>query len=193
MYATFLIITLRLLLSPARFQHFRYLHIIYPPIWLTAALLATVLLLVADRLYAPVRASPVDFSIWLELLAAQALAVFVCALVPFFSSIMKQEIVLEKPAPQSSDDKWRTWIWNEKPVTKPDDDKFGFAATAAEVAAQLVHEFGKDLTVGIIGKFGCGKSSIISFIDYYCNPVDRIDINTDDKNQAAATGSYRRC
>lgn len=55
------------------------------------------------------------------------------------------------------------WIGNEKPIEKPNEDLFGFSIISERVAKLLRSE--KIQTIGIIGPYGCGKSSLINLIE----------------------------
>ncbi len=54
------------------------------------------------------------------------------------------------------------WIENEKPIERPNDDLFGFSIISERVAGLLRSE--KIQTIGIVGPYGCGKSSLINLI-----------------------------
>ena len=55
------------------------------------------------------------------------------------------------------------WIEYEKPIEKPNDDLFGFSIISERVAGLLRSE--KIQTIGIVGPYGCGKSSLINLIE----------------------------
>ncbi|HCY88096.1 MAG TPA: hypothetical protein DHV36_23365 [Desulfobacteraceae bacterium] len=54
------------------------------------------------------------------------------------------------------------WIENENPIERPNDDFFGYSIISERVAGLLRNE--KIQTIGIVGPYGCGKSSLINLI-----------------------------
>lgn len=54
------------------------------------------------------------------------------------------------------------WIEYEKPIEKPNDDLFGFSIISERIVGLLRNE--KIQTIGIVGPYGCGKSSLINLI-----------------------------
>ncbi len=54
------------------------------------------------------------------------------------------------------------WIEIEKPIESPNEDLFGFSIISERVAGLLRSE--KIQTIGIVGPYGCGKSSLINLI-----------------------------
>jgi len=57
------------------------------------------------------------------------------------------------------------WLRNEEPIASPQDDMFGYARIARRVARLLFESEPK--TVGIVGPFGCGKTSLLNLVEYY--------------------------
>src|SRR6056297_3189556 len=57
---------------------------------------------------------------------------------------------------------------SDRPLTDPSGDKFGRDQFAKRVAEILINKQTPDhLTIGIYGKWGEGKTSVINFIKYY--------------------------
>ena len=57
------------------------------------------------------------------------------------------------------------WLNEEKPIEKPAEDRFGMAVVARRVARILREKPLK--TIGLIGPYGCGKSSILNMVEHY--------------------------
>ena len=57
------------------------------------------------------------------------------------------------------------WLDEEKPIEKPAEDRFEMAVVARRVARILREKPLK--TIGLIGPYGCGKSSILNMVEHY--------------------------
>ena len=62
------------------------------------------------------------------------------------------------------------WLQEEKPVDLPSEDVFGFSVIARRVASILRGE--KMRTVGVVGPFGTGKTSLLNLTEYYLQNSD---------------------
>lgn len=165
-----------------RFQHLSPRTLFcYPPVWL-AAVLATLGMFFLDRWYLRVHEQQLPIEFWQLAIGSQLLGVFISALARA-EGMPKRLLNARQTEPDSANFhsydeylaarqeyqrlKWREWILSERPATVPDDDRFEFASISADIATRLVAPFGKDTTIGLVGSFGCGKSSIIQFIEFY--------------------------
>ncbi len=64
------------------------------------------------------------------------------------------------------------WLRNEEPISCPQEDMFGLARVARRVARLLLEREPK--TVGIVGPFGCGKTSLLNLVQYYLERPEKI-------------------
>ncbi len=76
----------------------------------------------------------------------------------------------------SNDDDLITWILEEKPIRHPEDDIFGHAIPARKIATLLLRE--TPSSIGIVGPFGSGKSSLINLVEYYLNMREELRRNS---------------
>ncbi len=68
------------------------------------------------------------------------------------------------------------WLQKEEPIDKPMQDRFAMAGVARRIVRNLRESPLK--TIGVIGEYGCGKSSILKLVEYYFHYT----IEHDDKN-----------
>lgn len=74
------------------------------------------------------------------------------------------------------------WLDEEKPIEKPAEDRFGMAVVARRVARILREKPLK--TIGLIGSYGCGKSSILNMVEHYIkNPPQGNNKELFDQNK----------
>ncbi len=74
------------------------------------------------------------------------------------------------------------WLNEEKPIEKPAEDRFGMAVVARRVARILREKPLK--TIGLIGPYGCGKSSILNMVEHYIkNPPQGNDKDLFDQDK----------
>jgi len=78
-----------------------------------------------------------------------------------------EDIIETQPTFFKDRDAFITWLNEEKPIRKPDDDGFDLKPFALRIASMLLDTPMK--TIGLVGTYGCGKSSIIKMVDYYIN------------------------
>ena len=76
-----------------------------------------------------------------------------------FSSIASLQSFIEHP------DALIKWLHQEIPIQKPGEDLFDFSVVARRIARLLQEKPLK--TIGLVGPYGCGKSSILNLIEYY--------------------------
>lgn len=57
------------------------------------------------------------------------------------------------------------WLLNDEPISKPEQDLYDASISARRIANMLLQRSAK--SVGLIGSFGTGKSSILNLIEYY--------------------------
>ncbi|MHB1183549.1 MAG: hypothetical protein ACYC4A_02470 [Desulfobulbia bacterium] len=67
-----------------------------------------------------------------------------------------------------NDEDLLSWIMEERPILHPNQDIFGHAITARRIAGLLTEEASS--SIGIVGPYGCGKSSFVNLIEYYLAP-----------------------
>jgi hypothetical protein len=79
---------------------------------------------------------------------------------------------LNKSTDDKNDKLRLDWIYKEKPIKLPTEDIFHYSEIAKRIAFQLIDTPLK--TVGIIGPYGCGKSSVLNMVDYYLNYPDKL-------------------
>ena len=171
-----------------RFSHLRTL-LFYPPVWV-AGILATAGLLILDRNLVTLYEFPVPFGLWALAFEVQVGAITVCGVFRASVGCIDWQLTAKKhdtpgvakagsassrsqPVGKEAEDgppetkRWQEWIQSESPASSPHDDRFGFAPIAHDIAHKLIAPFGCDTTIGLIGSYGCGKSSIIRFVEYY--------------------------
>lgn len=56
------------------------------------------------------------------------------------------------------------WLEQEEPIKYPSQDRFGLSCIARRISRELLSEL---RTVGVIGPYGVGKSSLFNLIEYY--------------------------
>ena len=89
--------------------------------------------------------------------------------------------IIEKPS------RLIDWIHKEEPIESPFDDLFDMKIFARRITHILRSIPIK--TVGLVGPYGCGKSSILKMADYYVNNPDSF-YNDKDKNNSQDEGYY---
>ena len=57
------------------------------------------------------------------------------------------------------------WLEQESPIVNPSQDLFGFDPIAKKIARALIQQ--KTRTIGIVGPYGSGKSSLLNLVEYY--------------------------
>ncbi len=70
-----------------------------------------------------------------------------------------------------------SWIQKEEPIESPLDDLFDMKIYARRITHILRSIPVK--TIGLVGTYGCGKSSILKIVDYYVNNPDSFKYNDD--------------
>lgn len=59
------------------------------------------------------------------------------------------------------------WIMDESPITNPAQDVFDHAIPAKRIARLLLKD--SPSSIGVVGPYGCGKSSTLNLVEYYLN------------------------
>lgn len=69
------------------------------------------------------------------------------------------------------------WLLKERSILLPNEDMFGYEIIANRVASMLLNN--RTTSIGLIGAYGIGKSSIINMIKHYLNNPHAIKSNLD--------------
>ncbi len=73
----------------------------------------------------------------------------------------------------SDPDAFDEWLDRDEPIKHPKDDRFGHYQNARRIARKLLEpNIG---TIGLVGEYGCGKSSILNLVEHYLDHPDDID------------------
>lgn len=114
----------------------------------------------------------------------------------------KQKYLMSKDAvysPQESFDsiindpeRFFAWIEKETPIKSPHQDLFGLSIIARRMSRILINENLK--TIGVVGAYGCGKTSLLNIVEYYLQNRDAV-IKSDnpDKNEQIFIGDILVC
>jgi len=156
----------------------------YPPVWLFGLIGVCLYILLLKYIYQ----NTGDISIFSDKksIAAYAgsvfigisLAVFLNSSLSFWletitseSRVMSEKVsdfqsILENPK-QLID-----WIQEESPINHPSKDLFNLTVIAKRIAKILLNAELK--TIGIVGSYGCGKSSLLNLVEYYLQNQNEI-------------------
>jgi hypothetical protein len=146
----------------------------YPPVWKCGVIFAIVYLYLLPYVWKEpdIEISSLRFG-WIITVAVLVVLIVppgVAWLIALRSRVSGKE---EKPGDLSGLTKdfgvLEKWLEKEKPIEKPADDCFGAAVVARRVARILRESPLK--TIGLIGPYGCGKSSIVNMVGYYLKEV----------------------
>jgi len=74
------------------------------------------------------------------------------------------------------------WIQEESPINNPSEDLFGLNVTAKRIAGILLNTDLK--TIGVVGPYGCGKSSLLNLVEYYLQNQNKIIQLSSNKNNS---------
>jgi len=80
------------------------------------------------------------------------------------------------------------WIQNEEPIESPFDDIFDLKIFARRITNILGSTPIK--TIGLVGPYGCGKSSILKMVDYYVNNPDSFPYNNEYTHESQDKNRY---
>jgi hypothetical protein len=180
-------------LGPRHFQAVRFLR--FPPTWL-AGLVGTAVYLLLTSLVggstpnAPV--VPADVILAVVFLGGGAVVYLGC------SSILTREKSAPRAVPgaqgigfssledlAANPDRILPWVEREAAIEWPDEDLFGHVRIARRVTGVLCRS--PIQTVGIIGPYGCGKTSILKLIAYYLGADQRLS-----QGERSRTGTVPR-
>ena len=146
----------------------------YPPTWF-ASVAGSILYYLIDRLSA-ISAPRIQALDILTVLAGGTAALFVAKL---RKHICLARRGVRRPGSETSrgDDTYSplldintpealfAWLDEEKPVESPNQDRFGAAQPARRICRHLLDTPLK--TIGILGEFGSGKSTVLKLVEYY--------------------------
>ncbi len=94
----------------------------------------------------------------------------------FFSLSLTQETSLPLQSADSagnfqsvldSPDHLIHWLQEEVPIRQPAQDRFGLSVMAQRISCELM--FRELKTIGVVGQYGIGKSSLLNLVEYYLN------------------------
>lgn len=72
----------------------------------------------------------------------------------------------------NSDEELLAWILEERPINSPYEDIFGLAISARKITQLLLTK--TTSSIGILGPYGSGKSSLINLVEYYFAHRDEV-------------------
>ena len=88
----------------------------------------------------------------------------------------------------NNDEDLIAWILDESPIKHPTDDVFDHAIPARRIARLLMQE--TPSSIGVIGPYGCGKSSLLNLIEYYLENTNDLGLCNADP---CFSGQIVRC
>ena len=74
----------------------------------------------------------------------------------------------------TNDEDLLAWILDETPIKLPTDDVFDHAIPARRIARLLMQK--ATSSIGVIGPYGCGKSSLLNLIEYYLENTSELGL-----------------
>ena len=168
------------------FSHFKNTKILrYPPMWL-AGIVGTIIFVKIIFIQNNIRIifnSELFFSqaLWNSSIAA---GFIITILIIFLSELKTKKYQLKKKNNHQAfsfktimDNPRQifTWIEEEKAINYPWEDMFGLSIIASRIARTLLYE--KLRTIGVVGTYGCGKTSLLNLVEYYLNDEGISDVN----------------
>jgi hypothetical protein len=76
------------------------------------------------------------------------------------------------------------WIHKDEAIKSPAEDRFGMDVFARRITEMLGQTPLKTITV--VGPYGCGKSSVLKMIEYYCKHPDQLNEGNKEKQSVCA-------
>jgi energy-coupling factor transporter transmembrane protein EcfT len=81
------------------------------------------------------------------------------------------------------------WIEDESPIWNPHQDLFGLARIARRISNILLARYTK--TVGVVGTYGSGKSSLLNIVEYYLNNRNELEPKGSAESDAGKGISFK--
>lgn len=82
------------------------------------------------------------------------------------------------------------WLSGDDPIDHPERDYFGHAGIARRIARILRETPVR--TIGLLGPYGCGKSSILNLVEYYQRHPDEVDKVYPTQAEVSHSGPHKR-
>lgn len=139
----------------------------YPPTWLSAVLAGCTYLLIVALYSDTFQAASIDLA-WAYLRYLSSIPVGIVAATLFHecTSWRSRSTLHELPDPDNAvPGDFEHWLENDFPIRYPWEDVFSHAPIARRVADYICRNEYK--TIGLIGSYGSGKSSVLNLIEYY--------------------------
>jgi hypothetical protein len=161
-------------LGALRRGHFTLRRLIgFPPVWISAVICNVVIFEVrGTRVCEPVRmpwaACVSSIAVgFISILSGIALALLAESLDKTARRFPRTRMVFSGSLGQVIHDHERllTWLEEERPIQNPSEDIFGYSPIARRIAGTLRGE--RIRTVGIVGPYGTGKSSLLNLTQHY--------------------------
>ena len=87
------------------------------------------------------------------------------------------------------------WIEDESPICSPFQDLFGLARMSRRIANTLLKKYTR--TVGIVGTYGSGKTSLLNIVEYYLNHRRELEpkepVGSDQREENSFQGKIVLC
>ena len=167
-------ILIRLGTLPKKFRIGTYLR--YPPIWFSSLFIVILLLALTirgDKTGAFLSVNNQYSELFISLFMA-CVGVFLAFVYDYLEALRSSPATVLSGRNRSlprlhniidNESDLITWILDESPIRDPSDDLFGHAVPARRVARLLLQE--APSSIGIVGPYGSGKSSLINLVEYY--------------------------
>jgi hypothetical protein len=158
----------------------------FPPVWFASiigafALFAAVLLSRQQSYDISFKHAPIELIITLCAVYTGILAVL---LIDAFRGAMAEISIggrrktrrseAERTSAIANDEGLVAWILDESPIMHPADDLFGHRLPAMRIASFLLRE--SPSSIGIVGPYGSGKSSVMNLVEYYLEHDEELTI-----------------
>lgn len=152
----------------------------YPPVWFFG-ILGTILYLLFLSNYRTELFNGFDLANPLSLVASILLGIIIASLLNMQS--LKYRDKFHKHTKRDSEganfesitsdpEKLIKWVERESPIDEPSQDLFGLNLIAKRVTRILINQ--KTRTIGVVGSYGSGKSSLINLVEHYLDRKSEI-------------------
>ncbi len=171
----------------------------YPPTWLSGILGAVVYLTAVQNVFGIHYENLIYFLKYLSFVIIGLIIASIYSY-PELYSYHKQEKLPEdiKEPTREIDINFKSiskWIAKETPITRPQEDLLGISRIAKRISSKLLME--SIQTIGVIGPYGCGKSSLLNLIEYYLINKDIMHMkdqsNFQGRNERTFLGNFVVC
>jgi len=157
----------------------------YPPIWFFVVIGAVFYLLAIRFLYNGAQSNRTFLQLPYLLWDTATLLFGLIAVVAWDNILLERRPRLQQQKSAPTNDEPRDlpgllkdpealirWLQKEKPIEYPSDDVFGLAVVARRITRILREKPLK--TIGLVGAYGCGKTSILNLVEYCLNTPDEL-------------------